>query len=82
MIQISDKISNKLGSSGCFSGANAKLERRLSNENEKVSFEKLFTSELGWNGKINKAADKTKNEKNRKLRSKILQSQRWRKEEK
>lgn len=69
MIQISDKISNKLGSSGCFSGANAKLERRLSNENEKVSLEKLFTSELGRNGKSNKAADKTKNEKKQKINS-------------
>ena len=55
MIQISDKISNKLGSSGCSSGANGKLKRRLSNENEKVSFEKLFTSELEWNSERNKA---------------------------
>ena len=57
-------------------------EKRLSNENEKVSFEKLFTSELEWNGERDKAADKTKNERSRNLRSKILKSQRWRKEEK
>ena len=57
-------------------------EKRLSNENEKVSFEKLFTSELEWNGERDKAADKTKSERNRNLRSKILNSQRWRKEEK
>ena len=82
MIQISGKTSNKLWSGGCSSRTNAKLKRRLSNENEKVSFEKLFTSELERNSERDKsaerdkAADKTKNKRNRNIRLKILQSQR------
>ena len=76
MIQISGKTSNKLWSDGCSSTTNAKLKRRLSNESEKVSFEKLFTSELERNSERDKAADITKNKRNRNVRSKIFQGQR------
>ena len=50
----------------------SQLKSLLSNENEKVSFEKLSTSESEWNCERDKTADKTKKEINRNLRSKII----------
>ena len=70
MVQIFDQRSNKLGSGGCPSRAKANSWRLLSNENEEVSFEKVFTFESEGNNERDKTANKTKKEINRNLRFK------------